>query len=256
MLFCQGSALDDLNEFDSAFDSFDFTCPSGLSEPITISNPEEETNDGASDGTPKVELLFDCSASMSTTIDGERKIDIAKDFVDHYLNEIGGLNIALRLYGHRNEGCTDTELVLPFGSPKSAINTAVQKMEPVGMTPIEYSLRQAVGDLSSSSDNTIVLISDGEETCAGDPCQAVEELSGSRNNFVLYAIGLDISDAGEAQLQCMADSADGAYYKAQNAEELYDAFDDIAKVEWPSYEWPEPFEWPEPYEWPDPIQWR
>ncbi len=172
-----------------------------------------------------IEIVFDSSASMSEQVDGQQKIEIAKDVVSDYLESVEDENVALRLYGHRTEQCTDTELVLPFGSDKSQINAAVQKMQPTGLTPIDYSLRQAARDLPKNQENFIILVSDGEETCGGDPCKAVKELRESGTNFVLYAIGFGINEAGKEQLKCMAD----AYYDASNIDELSSAFHKITK---------------------------
>jgi len=173
-----------------------------------------------------IEIVLDSSISMSEQVEGRAKIDIAKDVISNYLEGLEGANVALRLYGHRTDQCTDTELVFPFGSDKSKITAAVQKMQPMGLTPIEYSLRQAAKDLPTGEENFIILVSDGEETCGGDPCKAVKEIRASGTSFVLYAIGFGINEAGKAQLECMADT----YYDASNADELSVAFQRIEKT--------------------------
>lgn len=172
-----------------------------------------------------IEIVFDSSSSMSQEVEGQKKIDIAKSVVSDYLSSVTEANVALRLYGHRSSECTDTELVLPLGSDKAKISAAVQKMKPTGFTPIEYSLRKAAQDLPEGEENFIILVSDGEETCGGDPCKAVKEIRAAGNNFVLYAIGFGINSIGKEQLECMADK----YYDANNADELKAAFQKIEK---------------------------
>jgi hypothetical protein len=197
-------------------------------------------------------IIADSSVSMSARIDGVPKIDIAKEVLIEYLTSAEGGNMGLMLYGHRTTSCDDIELVLPIGSDKSDIASAVEKMKPVGMTPIGQSMREAVTHLPSDGDNYIILVSDGEETCAGDPCAAVEELRAAGANFILYAIGFDISEQGREELQCMADE----YYDAKDAGELRTAFIEVTTLNIPKLNIPRlcvpsiqeirPIEWPAP----------
>ena len=68
--------------------------------------------------------------------------------------------------------------------------------------------------------NTIVLVSDGEETCGGDPCALAAELAAGDIELVIHTIGLAVDDVARTQLQCVADVSGGTYTDADRAEDL------------------------------------
>ncbi|MCB0205994.1 MAG: SUMF1/EgtB/PvdO family nonheme iron enzyme, partial [Anaerolineae bacterium] len=91
-----------------------------------------------------------------------------------------------------------------------------------GMTPLAASLEQAQNDFvyDASRVNSIVMLSDGIETCGGDPCQLVEELKAEGINFTVHVIGLDVDDETRQQLSCIAEAGGGTYHDAQNQQDL------------------------------------
>jgi len=68
--------------------------------------------------------------------------------------------------------------------------------------------------------STVVLISDGIESCGGDPCAAVKAAKASGVNFILHTVGFGLSKQESAQLRCMAKAGGGEYFQANNAKEL------------------------------------
>ena len=143
-----------------------------------------------------------------------------------------GTQVGLRVYGseiaepkdENPKACTDTELVLPIGPlNKAKMNDAVDSFTAKGETPIAYSLQQSVKDFRPDGKRVLVLISDGEETCAKDPCPTAKKLAKSGVDLQFNAIGLDVNSKARQQLQCITKAGDGNYYDADNTDDLTDA---------------------------------
>ena len=93
----------------------------------------------------------------------------------------------------------------------------VAAMQPKGMTPITEALRQAAGQLSKPDrPATIILVSDGIETCKGDPCALAKELAAKGSKLVIHTVGFGVNDAAARQLQCIAQAGGGNYYSAND----------------------------------------
>lgn len=179
----------------------------------------------------KVLLLLDVSGSMNEGISGGgSKFTAAKKALKEVAGALpAGTQVGLRVYGSeiaepkaRNpKACQDTQLVLPIGPlDKSKMNDAVDSFTAKGETPIAYSLGKAVDDLGDTGKRVLVLISDGEESCTGDPCPTAEKLAKSGVDLQFNAIGLAVGSKARKQLQCIADAGDGSYYDASKASDL------------------------------------
>ena len=182
----------------------------------------------------KVLLLLDVSGSMNEKISGGgTKFAAAKKALKEVSGALpAGTQVGLRVYGSKiaepkaqnPKACTDTQLVLPIGPlDQSKMNEAVDSFKAVGETPIAYSLGKAVDDLGTTGKRVLVLISDGEESCAGDPCPTARKLAKSGVDLQFNAIGLSVGSKARQQLQCIADAGDGSYYDASEASELSEA---------------------------------
>ena len=193
--------------------------------------PRAEAADAA-----KLVLVLDSSGSMKQRVGGARKIDIAKQALR---TVIGGLpddaRVGLRVYGAtvENRGdpgaCTDSQLVVPIGTGnRPALRDEIAKYRPYGETPISYSLQQAAGDLGRTGRRTVVLVSDGEETCRADPCQTAAALAKRGIDLRFDVIGLRVSGSARNQLRCIADKGHGTYYDADNAAQIEDSLDKLA----------------------------
>lgn len=181
---------------------------------------------------PALLLVFDASGSMRATDGGERRrIDLAREALRGLLDDVPvNAEIGLRAYGHRldeNEveaavGCTDTELLVPVDRvDRPRLLEAVDALEPSGFTPIGEALRAGIGDLPTSGPRTIVLVSDGLDTCAPpDPCGVAEELAGGDIDLTVETVGLRVDDEARAELTCIAEATGGTYRDATTLEEL------------------------------------
>lgn len=201
---------------------------------------EEEADPAASAAaTVNVELIFDSSGSMAQEITpGVTRIDAAKDVLNDVIEAIPereGVNVGFRVYGHegsnneadREESCQSTDLVVPIeGVNKEELRGAVERYEPVGWTPITLSLQEAAGDFSTPGEgevNAIVLVTDGLETCDGDPCAAASALAEGDVAVTTYVIGFGLTQEEQGTLQCIADAGGGLNLGAGSSEELNQA---------------------------------
>jgi Ca-activated chloride channel family protein len=186
------------------------------------------------DESTKVLLLLDVSGSMNERISsGGSKFAAAKRALKRVAGALpAGTQVGLRVYGSEiaepkeqdPKACTDTELVLPIGPlDRSRMDRAVDSFRAQGETPIAYSLGKSVDDLGGSGKRVLILISDGEESCAGDPCPAARKLAKAGVDLQFNAIGLDVGAKARKQLQCIADAGDGSYYDADDTAGLEEA---------------------------------
>jgi len=186
--------------------------------------------------TVNVELIFDSSGSMAQEITpGLTRIDAAKNVLNDVIDAIPereGVNVGFRVYGHegsnqeedREVSCRSTELVVPIdGINKDRLRGAVAEYEPVGWTPITLSLQEAAKDFTppgESEVNAIVLVTDGLETCGGNPCDAAAGLAEGDVDVTTYVVGFGLTQDEQTTLQCIADAGGGLNLGAGSAEEL------------------------------------
>jgi Ca-activated chloride channel homolog len=173
-------------------------------------------------------LILDASGSMWGQVEGQTKIAAARRAVDSILSKWKPSDrLGLIAYGHRSKGdCRDIEMMVPVGRFDPArIRSAVNGLVPKGKTPIADSLRAAASSLKTTEGKgTVVLVSDGIETCVADPCAVAAELKKAGVGFVAHVIGFDVADpAAKAQLQCIARATGGVYLDARDASGLENA---------------------------------
>ncbi|MEM1234968.1 MAG: VWA domain-containing protein [Pseudomonadota bacterium] len=182
---------------------------------------------------PNTILVLDGSGSMWGQIDGVNKIVIARDVVGTLLNDFPqDQNLGLTVYGHRTRGdCTDIETVVaPGAGTLPAIREAVNGINPRGRTPMTDAIIAAAQALRYTEEPaTVVLVSDGIETCNPDPCAAALALEEAGIDFTAHVVGFDVTDPEAlAQMQCIAGNTGGQFLEAANAAELSTALTQVA----------------------------
>ena len=196
-----------------------------------------------------VMLVLDASGSMWGRVDGQPKIAIAKKVVEQLFNDLSGkANMGVIAYGHRAKGdCGDIQTVIPLGPVDPARSVAIiDKLNAKGKTPITAAVRKGVEDLRYTEEKaTIILVSDGLETCDADPCALARDLEAQGIDFTVHVVGFDLKGKDTASLQCLAGETGGRYLPADSASELGEAIGKvIAEVKQP--EPPAPAPEPEP----------
>lgn len=174
---------------------------------------------------PNTILVLDGSGSMWGQIDGVAKIAIAQEVVGGLLEDFpADQGLGLTVYGHRERGnCTDIEtIVAPAPGTAGDIAGAVNEVKPLGKTPMTDAVIAAAEALRYTEDSaTVILVSDGVETCNPDPCAAARLLEEAGVNLTAHVVGFDVSDPEAlAQMQCIADETGGQFLTASNADEL------------------------------------
>ncbi len=186
--------------------------------------------------TAGIYVILDGSGSMWGQLpDGTHKITAAKEVVKGFLpDDYDGRELAFRVYGHRREGdCSDTELVVPFSSPATAIDRMAEfadGVNPKGKTPISRSLRAALDDFGDRP-GEIILISDGIETCDEDPCALVRQWRESNVAIRVHVVGLGLQDKERQAMACISEAAGTEYRDAQSADELAEGLKEIQEAE-------------------------
>ena len=171
-------------------------------------------------------LILDASNSMWGQIDGVNKIVTARAAVGGLIDDLPDNSKAgLVAYGHRREGdCEDIEVLAPVGPlDKATLKETINSINPKGRTPITSSINAAIELVGTEQPASIVLISDGLETCGLDPCSAVRTAKASGVPFVLHVIGFDVAGEDTTQLECAAQEGGGIFLSASSAPELSDA---------------------------------
>ncbi|NNH73433.1 VWA domain-containing protein [Nocardia uniformis] len=177
-------------------------------------------------------LVLDASGSMNAADPGGgSKMDAAKTAVRNFVGTAPAESkVGLTVYGtgtgssdaEQAAGCQDVRVLREAQTiDKGVLTSAVDGIVASGYTPIGTSLRTAAAALPQSGPRSIVLVSDGEDTCAPpDPCEVARELNQQGAKVVVHAIGFGVDAASRAQLTCVAQTTGGTYTDAVDGASL------------------------------------
>jgi Mg-chelatase subunit ChlD len=184
-----------------------------------------------------IELILDASGSMLQRLEGKRRIEIAraalKDLVSKSLQP--WTPMALRVFGHSKPGSCETSLAIPLSplDPASALSV-LDGIQPQNLarTPIGASLKEVANDLQGAEGlKTVVLITDGEETCDGDPRAEISALAQAGIDVRVNIVGFAVDDeALKARFGEWARAGNGIYIDARNGPELTKAVEKAAML--------------------------
>lgn len=179
-----------------------------------------------------IELIMDGSGSMNGAMSGTPKIDLIKKTlrdlaIQPFPNDTQRL-LGLRVFGATSsldqKNCQDSQLLAPI-KPIEA-NTwvaAVNRLSAKGSSPLAYAMQQAAADFPNATDDTdnlLIIVADGEDTCGEDPCAAALQLHQSPKKIIIQMIGFDLDSHAQTALTCIPKSTDGQFYLARNEYEL------------------------------------
>jgi len=181
-----------------------------------------------------VEIVLDASGSMNGKIGEKTKMDLAKEAIKEFTASLPeGAKVSLRVYGHKGSNadehkqlsCSSSEVVYPFQTyDEKKLDQALKQFEPTGWTSIAGSLQLAKQDMAAfdaeKNTNIIYLVSDGIETCDGNPVRVAKELSQSDMMPLLNVIGFDVNAEGQKQLKEIAKASEGLYANVTNKEQF------------------------------------
>lgn len=192
-------------------------------------------------------IVLDASGSMWGQIDGRTKVEIAREALGEVLQSVPAeTELGLMAYGHREKGnCGDIELIVPPATGTgAAIAEAANQLNFLGKTPLSDAVRQAASELRSTEEKaTVILITDGIETCNADPCALGTELEASGVDFTAHVVGFGLTEEEGRAVACLAENTGGKYIEAKDAGALTEALKETVAVAEPA---PEPQPEPEP----------
>lgn len=178
-------------------------------------------------------IVLDASGSMRADDgSGSTKIATAKRVLNEVLDEMPrNLGLGLRVYGHRvpnsdrDGGCRDTELVRPVSAEDlDSLGPIIDGITATGWTPISESLRLGAAEVPQVRDRSMVLISDGINTCGPPPCSVAREIAARDEDLRINTVGFQVNAAARRELQCVAEVTGGVYYDADDEKDLFAAF--------------------------------
>lgn len=178
---------------------------------------------------PRVLFILDGSGSMWQKLDGDFKITTAKTVMKNLLDKLPDeAGAGLIAYGHnRKSDCEDIETLVSLAPlDRAAFTAKLDAINPQGKTPIAKSLNHALAILRSETEPvTVVLVTDGLETCDGDACELVQQAKAQGVKITLHVVGFGIEEEDLSSMECLAQAGGGQYFPANNAEELTLALD-------------------------------
>jgi Ca-activated chloride channel family protein len=198
-------------------------------------------------------IVLDGSGSMWGQIGGKPKLEIARETLRTVLGSVPSeMELGLMAYGHRQKGaCTDIELIVqPAAGTGGAIADAADKMRFLGMTPLSEAVRLAAEELRYTEEKaTVIVITDGIETCEADPCALAHELEQSGIDFTAHVVGFGLSDEEGRKVACLAEITGGKFIQAKDASSLDEALTQTVAAA-PE---PQPEQEPQPQPEPEPA---
>lgn len=185
-------------------------------------------------------IILDASGSMAAQLGNEARIDAARRALTNMINILdedkpAQVNVGLRIFGNGGDNsdagkaasCQSTALLVPIegGLDIPLLREQADAWQPVGWTPLGLGLRSALDDFPPASDNArnlIIVVSDGEESCDGDPCAAAQALGDAGIQVSVIGVGLPPEEA--ESLRCIPRNGNGIYIDAQDAKTIEDVF--------------------------------
>ncbi|WP_136657208.1 VWA domain-containing protein [Nitratireductor sp. XY-223] len=180
-------------------------------------------------------LVVDGSNSMWGQIDNIAKMETARDTLSKLITDLpSGADLGLMAYGHRREGdCEDVELMSALGTDApERIRTLIGSIQPRGKTPIATALVRARDAFSGreGQNNHVLLVSDGIESCDGNPCDVAKSLREAGLNVSAHVVGFGVSREEGKQLTCIAENTGGRYFDVANTAAFNEAIEEVTQI--------------------------
>ncbi|RMD99784.1 MAG: VWA domain-containing protein, partial [Deltaproteobacteria bacterium] len=193
---------------------------------------------------PHLTLILDASGSMWGRIGGMTKIEIAQKALVRVVEEIpDGKRVGLWVYGRRSprraRNCRDVEELVPMQPvDRAALIRTIETIRPRGMTPLADTLTRVAEASRGISHPVIVLVTDGKESCEGDPCAVIRRQRAEGADLLIHVVGFDIQAPDvRSSLACIAEAGGGTYFDARSPEALSQAL--ASSVQLPFAVYPE-----------------
>lgn len=191
-----------------------------------------------------IEIILDASGSMANYVGSKTRMELAKDAIRDFVSQIPEeANVSLRVYGHVGTGseadkaasCSEVDEVYERGSyDQGSFEKALGEFEPAGWTPVAGALESAEDSFkgldNKANTNLIYLVSDGIETCGGDPVAVAKSFAESEISPIINVIGFNVDAEAQKQLKQVAKEANGIFSNVTSGEQLTEEFKQSEKV--------------------------
>lgn len=179
-------------------------------------------------------IVLDASGSMWGEVGDKHKIEIARNVIGDTVKDWNAAtDLGLIAYGHNRKGdCDDIEVLIEPGKVDADIfNAKTIALNPKGKTPLTAAVIKAAETLKYKEEKaTVILVSDGKETCNLDPCAVGKKLEEIGVDFTAHIISFDVPKEETAGLQCLAEATGGMFIEAKNAGDLKEAMKDTREL--------------------------
>lgn len=189
----------------------------------------------------QIMFVLDASSSMLYTDNtSSTRIDKAKKALVNTINSIpSDMPVGVRVYGstvpenNQQAGCKDSVLLSsPKANNAKSLRTAINNVQAKGWTLIGKALQDVKGDFSGEGTKTVILLSDGIDTCnPSKVCTIAKELSKAGTNIKVNTVGIVVTKAAREQLKCVAQNTGGTYYDVNNIDRLQKALQALTSRE-------------------------
>ncbi|WP_154990855.1 vWA domain-containing protein [Priestia megaterium] len=174
-------------------------------------------------------IMLDSSGSMAGEVNGQTKMDIAKRSINEFASNLPQESeISLRAYGlegtnqskDKKMSCNSFGELYNGQYKRQVFTQSLKDIQPAGWTPIAAALSSIKGDMGTGKKVIVYIVSDGIETCGGDPVQSVKELKQSGIDVSVNIISFDIEDRGRKLLKKISDEGNGQFKNITSQEDL------------------------------------
>jgi len=202
-------------------------------------------------------IILDASTSMAEKVRGEKKLFFAVNSAKRVLsnldsNHLLGLRVVgvkitpetIRKLGSSPQLCNQTYLSSPISRNNvENISTELDSLFAFGITPLTYALEQAIRFDFSPDPNTLkdnILITDGGESCGGDPCTLIRRIASQRDDLKVDIIAITVEGEALIQLQCIANASGGNYVPVEDPGDFDQAFTSVITPNTPNLNYKAP----------------
>ncbi|MCW1430254.1 vWA domain-containing protein [Novosphingobium sp. JCM 18896] len=201
-------------------------------------------SDGSGPGTPPVRVVvaIDGSGSMAGRIGGQTKIDLARDAATRFLDGLPPtVEASLLVFGQQGDNseagkarsCAGVDLLSPMSNDRARLGAAVSQVRAVGWTPLAAGLAKAEALLARSStrgEQVIYVVSDGEETCGGDPVATARRINSGNTLAIVNIIGFGLPSREAAALKAVSDAGGGSFVNVNSRADYDQTFAQVREA--------------------------
>lgn len=180
----------------------------------------------------RVIVMIDGSGSMAGTMGGRTKLELAREAASGFVEGLpASVQTSLLVFGQQGNNsqagkarsCSAVDVLAPMSTDRGGLRTALGQVRAVGWTPLAAGLERAEALLSASAtpgEQVIYVVSDGEETCGGDPVAVARRINGGRTRAIVNVIGFNLPSGEAAKLGAVAAAGGGGFVNLSTQAEL------------------------------------